>query len=212
MMKLLIFCLSVLAVIGVPSQSAFAQSQQPDILIVLCDDFNPFYTGYAGDPDVRTPNLDTLARDSGVFSRCYSASAVCMPARTSLITGLYPHNTGCWGNASELFVSPRLTSMFGDFKQAGYTNAMIGKTHWFAGSGFKDQFASKKNTSQASASTISGTSLPPSAVGVAAACIRTTCERSASSGNRPMIYPNVCASTSTLPGPVCLHRNRPVTQ
>ena len=144
MMKRSIFCLSVLAVIGVPSQSAFAQSQQPDILIVLCDDFNPFYTGYAGDPDVRTPNLDTLARDSGVFSRCYSASAVCMPARTSLITGLYPHNTGCWGNASELFVSPRLTSMFGDFKQAGYTNAMIGKTHWFAGSGFKDQFASKK--------------------------------------------------------------------
>lgn len=89
---------------------ALADSNKPDVVIILCDDFNPFYAGFAGDPDAKTPNLDALAKQIAVFRRCYSTSAVCMTSRTSLISGLYPHNTGCWGNASERFVSPRLTS------------------------------------------------------------------------------------------------------
>ncbi len=115
---------------------------KPDVVIVLCDDFNPFYTGFAGDPDARTPHLDSLAAESAVFSNCYTASPVCMPSRTSLVTGLYPHSTGCWGNATDLFVPPPLTSMFSDFKSAGYTTAMVGKTHWFAGTDFKREFDS----------------------------------------------------------------------
>jgi hypothetical protein len=62
-------CLAVVGALYCPAQSALAQSRQPDILIVLCDDFNPFYAGFAGDPNVRTPHLDALARDSSVFSR-----------------------------------------------------------------------------------------------------------------------------------------------
>lgn len=131
-------------VLGVLTVDVSLGATKPDVVVLLCDDFNPFYTGFAGDPDVRTPNLDALAKESAVFSRCYTTSPVCMPSRTSLVTGLYPHNTGCWGNANDLFVSPRLTSLFSDFKQAGYVTAMIGKTHWYAGSDFKAQFASKK--------------------------------------------------------------------
>ncbi|MDF1810795.1 MAG: sulfatase-like hydrolase/transferase [Verrucomicrobiales bacterium] len=127
-----------------PLSVASGETQKPDVLIILCDDFNPFYTGFSGDPDARTPHIDSLAKQSAVFTNCYSASAVCMPARTSLVTGLYPHNTGCWGNATDLFVSPGLTSMFSDFKQAGYSTSVIGKTHWYAGNGFKEQFGSKK--------------------------------------------------------------------
>ncbi len=115
-----------------------------DIVVVLCDDFNPFYTSTAGDPDVHSPHLDALARESAVFSRCYAASVVCMPSRTSLITGLYPHSTGCWGNSQQLFVPPELTSMFRDLQSVGMATVMIGKTHWYAGTKFKDQFASKK--------------------------------------------------------------------
>ncbi|MEM9017857.1 MAG: sulfatase-like hydrolase/transferase, partial [Verrucomicrobiota bacterium] len=113
-----------------------------DVVVVLCDDFNPFYTGFGGDPDASTPNLDALARESAVFTRCYATSVVCMSSRTSLVTGLYPHSTGCWGNATDLFVSPRFTTMFTDLKGAGYATAMIGKTHWYAGQGYRDQFAS----------------------------------------------------------------------
>ena len=113
----------------------------PDVVVLLCDDFNPFYAGFAGDPDARTPNLDALAQESAVFTRCYTASPVCMPSRTSLVSGLYPHNTGCWGNANELFVPPELTSMFSDFKAAGYRTAVVGKTHWYAGNGYRSRFA-----------------------------------------------------------------------
>lgn len=145
MRRRLILSFALLFGIVSPASAAGSPVERPNVLIVLCDDFNPFYTGFAGDPDAKTPNLDALAKESAVFNNCYSASVVCMPARTSLITGLYPHNTGCWGNANELFVAPQLTSMFGDFKRAGYATAMIGKTHWFAGAGFKAQFAAKRD-------------------------------------------------------------------
>lgn len=128
--------LSVLATISV-----FAESKKPDVIIFLCDDFNPFYTGFAGDPDARTPHLDALAKESAVFTNSYTTSPVCMPSRTSLVTGLYPHNTGCWGNTQNLFVPPPLTPMFTDFQKAGYRTAMIGKTHWVSGKGYQREFA-----------------------------------------------------------------------
>lgn len=120
--------------------AADAKPQQPDLIVILCDDFNPFYAGFAGDPDAKTPHLDELAKESAQFTQCYSASTVCMPARTSFITGLFPHNTGCWGNTENQFIPPHLTSMFSDLRLAGYSTAMIGKTHWYSGPAFRQQF------------------------------------------------------------------------
>lgn len=132
-----LFLFLILCIIGT---AALSSEQKPDILIFLCDDFNPFYTGISGDPDAETPHLDSLAKESATFTRCYSASTVCMPARTSLVTGLYPHDTGCWGNSNSLFVPPPLTTLFSDFKATGYQTAMIGKTHWFSGPEYKREF------------------------------------------------------------------------
>lgn len=125
-----------------PKPPAERPADKPDVVIVLCDDLNPFYLGFAGDPDAKTPNLDAIARESARFTRCYTASPVCMPARTGLVTGLYPHNTGCWGNATAFFIDPGLTSMFTDLKIAGYTTSVFGKAHWFSGAEFKRQFDS----------------------------------------------------------------------
>lgn len=124
------------------AHSAEAQARKPDVVVFLCDDFNPFYTGFTGDPDVKTPNLNALAKESIVFSQTYTTSPVCTPSRTSLVTGRYPHNTGCWGNTAELFVPPPLTTLFSDFKKSGYRTAMIGKTHWVTGQGYRREFAS----------------------------------------------------------------------
>lgn len=136
--------LSLLAIMGafVPGPVIATEKAKPDIVVVLCDDLNPFYTGFAGDPDAMTPNLDALAAESVVFTQCYTASPVCMSSRTAIVTGLYPHNTGAWGNANELFVPPKLTSLFSDLKATGYATSVIGKTHWFAGRGFRSQFDS----------------------------------------------------------------------
>ncbi len=141
-----LFCVSLIQTFAQEAAAEAVPSvpQAPDIVLFLCDDLNSFYLGFADDPDVHTPHIDALAAEGTVFTRCYSASTVCMPARTSLITGLYPHSTGCWGNANELFVNPRLTSLFANLDRAGYATGVIGKTHWYAGNGFKNQFESKK--------------------------------------------------------------------
>ena len=47
---------------------------------------------------VNTPNLDQIAKEGVRFANCVTTSPVCIPARLSLATGLYPHNTGIWNN------------------------------------------------------------------------------------------------------------------
>lgn len=120
-------------------------AEKPNIVLLVADDLNPFYLGYAGDPDAKTPNLDALAEESTNFTRCYTASPVCMSARTSLVTGLFPHSTGCWGNSSELFVPPGLTNLFRDISDAGYATTVVGKSHWYSGRGFKREFESQRD-------------------------------------------------------------------
>ncbi len=47
---------------------------------------------------VDTPHLDRLAAEGVRFSNCVTTSPICVPARVTLATGRYPHNTGVWNN------------------------------------------------------------------------------------------------------------------
>ncbi len=123
-----------------PPTPAKRPSGKPDVLVILCDDFNPFYAGFSGDPDVKTPNLDAIAKEGAVFDNCYCNSPVCMPSRTCLVSGTNCHNTGLWGNSKNFFLPPERTPLFKDFKKTGYTTAMIGKTHWYAGNAYQREF------------------------------------------------------------------------
>jgi len=114
---------------------------QPDVLVILTDQWNPRYVGW-DNPQVRTPNLDRIARQGMIFDACYATSPVCMPSRVSLITGLYPHNAGhtLWGNAAQYHVPPEAAPMFRDIRRAGYTTAQIGKLHWASGASVRQEF------------------------------------------------------------------------
>lgn len=136
-----ILAIAALLLSGAGPTAVAKPAAKLDVVIVVCDDFNAFYTGFGGDPDAKTPNLDALAKESAVFTRSYTTSPVCMPSRTSLVSGLYPHNTGLWGNARDFYLTPAHTPMFRDLKKSGYTTAMIGKTHWLSGSGYRREFA-----------------------------------------------------------------------
>ncbi|MEQ1861638.1 MAG: sulfatase-like hydrolase/transferase [Chthoniobacteraceae bacterium] len=116
-------------------------ASRPDVLVILTDQWSPRYVSW-DDPQVRTPHLDGIAREGMIFDRCYTTSPVCMPARVSLITGLYPHNHGhaLWGNATGYFTPPESAPMFRDIRRAGYTTAQIGKLHWTAGPEWKKAF------------------------------------------------------------------------
>jgi arylsulfatase A-like enzyme len=118
-----------------------AAATRPDVLVFLTDQWNPRYTSWEN-PQVRTPNLDRLAREGMIFDACYVPSPVCMPARVSLITGLYPHNHGhaLWSNALQYHAPPEHAPMFRDIQRAGYTTAQIGKTHWTSGTSLRAAF------------------------------------------------------------------------
>ena len=62
--------------------------KRPNFLVIMVDQHNPTYFGYAGHPVVQTPNIDQLAASSVNLSRAYVTNPVCMPSRASFFTGL----------------------------------------------------------------------------------------------------------------------------
>jgi arylsulfatase A-like enzyme len=71
-----------------------AKRERPNIVVALTDDQGAWAMGCAGNREIRTPNLDRLARTGLRFENCFCASPVCSPARASLLTGRIPSQHG----------------------------------------------------------------------------------------------------------------------
>jgi uncharacterized sulfatase len=65
----------------------------PNIVWITSEDHGP-HMGCYGDTFARTPHIDKLAKKGILFARCWSNAPVCAPARTTIISGLYPTSTG----------------------------------------------------------------------------------------------------------------------
>ena len=61
--------------------------ERPNILLIMCDQLRADSLGAAGHPLVRTPNIDRLAASGVQFTRAYTESPVCVPARINALTG-----------------------------------------------------------------------------------------------------------------------------
>ncbi len=85
--------LRALALFLVFSLSAFA-ADRPNILWITSEDNSPDYIGAFGDPHGMTPTIDRLAKEGVAYDNAYSNAAVCGPARTTLILGMYPPSIG----------------------------------------------------------------------------------------------------------------------
>lgn len=70
-----------------------------NLLIIMSDEHQSGVMGCAGHPFIKTPNLDKLAARGTRFTNAYTPSPICVPARASFATGLYPHQTRLWDNA-----------------------------------------------------------------------------------------------------------------
>ena len=106
-------------------------TQHPNLIFVFGDQWRGQATGYAGDSNAITPNLDRLAGQSVNAVNAVSCCPVCSPWRASLMTGQYPLTHGIFVNDQPLtggFVS------FADaLNGAGYDTGYIGKWHLHAG-------------------------------------------------------------------------------
>ena len=107
--------------------AANAPAAQPNIVYLLADQWRASATGYAGDPNVQTPNLDRLAKESLNFRNAVSVCPVCTPYRAALMTGRYPTSTGMFLNDAHLPDSELCLAEV--LQAAGYATAYIGKWH-----------------------------------------------------------------------------------
>lgn len=94
-------------------------SKAPNILFLIADDWSYPHAGVYGDPVVRTPTFDKLAKEGALFTNAYVASPSCSPSRASVLLGRYPHQNGAGGNLWSEFPAahPTYVSLL---EEAGY--------------------------------------------------------------------------------------------
>ena len=100
---------------------------KPNILFIMTDQQRWDAMGCSGGW-VKTPNLDRIAAEGVRFPNCVTTTPVCIPARVTLATGLYPHNTGVWCNGNYTLPESSRTWMQA-IRDAGYRTSLFGKTH-----------------------------------------------------------------------------------
>lgn len=114
---------------GSKSLTQSNQAAKPNILLITGDDLG-IQVGCYGEKTVQTPNMDKLAKTGVRFQKAWVTQASCSPSRSSMHTGLYPHQNGlvglCHRGYSMHTEYPTISSIL---KQQGYKTAVVGKFH-----------------------------------------------------------------------------------
>ncbi len=108
--------------------SVATQSKQPNILLIMCDQYRGDCLSYKGHPDVLTPNLDSLAAEGISFDNAYTPTPSCIPARATLFTGKNASHTGRVGYQDGIpwTYDNMLAELLGN---NGYQTQCVGKMH-----------------------------------------------------------------------------------
>ncbi|MDA7905078.1 sulfatase [bacterium] len=74
-----------------------SDAEQPNVILIICDDLNDYVEGFGGHPQAQTPNMKRLASSGVSFTQAHCNIPICGPSRASMFTGIYPHHSGCFG-------------------------------------------------------------------------------------------------------------------
>ncbi len=130
--KLLVILFIPLVMNAPPLLSA---SARPNIILILSDNQSHSLLGTYGNKEIKTPNIDRLAKEGIRFNNAFAVNGVCSPTRATLLTGLIPSQTGIhvalpsdidvpdWSGIEEFRSLPQTLS------EAGYNTGLVGKYH-----------------------------------------------------------------------------------
>jgi arylsulfatase len=101
---------------------------QPNVLLVITDQWSGTRLGVAGHPVVETPTIDQIARNGVYYPCAYSESPICIPARRSLMTGTTPrtHGDRVFDKSGPM---PPIPTIAHAFSSAEYQAYCVGKLH-----------------------------------------------------------------------------------
>ena len=122
-MRIVYLCLVFLMCIACSNEQ-----EQPNILFIISDDLADRLPCY-GDSVAVTPYLDKLAEQGVVFTNNFCQYPTCGPSRASMLSGLYPFETGYTSNGGESFnkLLPGVITLPALLRQNGYFTARVGK-------------------------------------------------------------------------------------
>ena len=119
----------LLALLCVPCGQLSAAATRPNIVVFLADDSGWGDYSFNGNSNIRTPNIDSIARNGAVLDRFYVCS-VCAPTRAEFLTGRYHPRGGVRGVSTGLERLNAGEKTIADaFKAAGYATGAFGKWH-----------------------------------------------------------------------------------
>lgn len=101
-------------------------NRQPDVILITIDTLRADSVGYAGNTNVKTPFLDSLAMRGAVFSNAHAHNVVTLPSHVNILTGLYPWQHGVRDNAG-FVLDPKFPTLASMLHDKGYaTGAFVG--------------------------------------------------------------------------------------
>lgn len=102
----------------------------PHIVLITADQLRKDALGCYGGEAVQTPNLDRLAASGDRYDRAYAVSPWCMPSRSSIVTGQFPHTHRAYSNFRDSHLTRDTPNLYSRLRDAGYTTSHVGKCHY----------------------------------------------------------------------------------
>ena len=126
--NLILLCLTI----------SLSAKDKPNVIILLADDLGWADLGYQGSDDIRSPHIDSLAKNGIRFTDGHVSASVCSPSRAGLMTGRYQQRFGHEANSPPPTdgMDLKQVTMADRLKKLGYRTGLIGKWHL----GNKDEY------------------------------------------------------------------------
>jgi arylsulfatase A-like enzyme len=122
---------------GARAASGPASPKRVNLVLIMTDNQGPWTLGCYGNPEIKTPNIDRMARQGMLFTQAFANNAVCSPTRATVLTGLMPSQHGVHKYVNnDVMLGPKAYSTIAEFdslpqvlSESGYVCGLSGKWH-----------------------------------------------------------------------------------